>query len=496
MTPDPAPAPAPAPASAPVPDPVPAAGLRKGSSLAVLGALVDQSWEIVGACADARRFDRQLLVRTADVWDNNTLPFFRAAESATPWTREFHARTALRWMADLGESRQQWIRDRAAAAGLTVPFRLPPQAPPGRYRDYAGQVRPTHEPLTAQIVDALPGDYDLDAADLRSFVIEHSGDRLDARLAVRVPRRYPAPDARPDNFASFAVLLTGVTDVDVDIADARSVTVAAEGGGWALGLGTRGVLRAAAADLAVEDTFWHLSPSGRRADATVPPDSRFRRPGARRPPYVIVGRNADTAAALMRWAMVTVRRARFSSSAHKSPLAALHRTFAGAGSDVIAAGAHRSWRRRDAAYRELTEEWFRRGGPEMVPVFREGLKMVRHRPELPGLLPEPAAPSVPADIPPEARLRALSYERQSRRWGSREGQGELLVHLAVPPPADGGERWRSATLEGLDPAELLLNRAAFTGPAHLVLAGGTLAVRDGALTAVTAGEWSRAESDE
>ncbi|MFI0943120.1 hypothetical protein [Streptomyces sp. NPDC021020] len=480
------------------PDP-PAPAPRKASALAVLGALVDQSWEIVGACADARRFDRQLLAGTADVWDNNTLPFFRAAESATPWTREFHARTALRWMADLGAARQEWIRDRAADAGLTVPFRLPRQTPLETvYRDYDGEVCAPAGALTPELAEGLAGDYDLDAAELRSFLAEHSGGRLLAGFSVRVPRRYRVPDARPDSRAELHLHLADVTDIDLDVVGARGLTVRAEGGGWAVGLGSRGTLRGAGADFQVDDLRWHLSPSGRRADATLPPRGRFpfHRPDARRPPYVIVGRNADTAAALMRWAMVTVRRVRFSSAAHEPPLAALHRTFAGAGTDVIAAGAHGSWRRREAAYRELTEEWFRRGGPEMVPVFREGLEMVKHRPDLPGLLPEPDPPSVPADIPPEARLRAVSYRSESMRWGAREGEGEAQVQLSVPPSADGGEWWGMTALEGRDPAEIRLRGAAFDGPARLVREGGTLTVRDGALTAVTAGEWSRGERGE
>ncbi|MFI0901273.1 hypothetical protein [Streptomyces sp. NPDC020983] len=477
------------------PDSPPAPALRKGSALAVLGALADQSWEFVGVCADARRFDRRLLADTADVWDNNTVPFFRAAESATSWTREFHARTALRWMADLGEERQEWIRDRAAAAGLRVPFRLPRQRSGELYRDYEGRVSAPYGPLTPQIAGGLPGDYELGAAELRGFGAERSGDRLDARVSVSVPRRYPAPGAKPDSVASLGFFLQGVTGADLDVTDARGLSVRAENGGWALELGARGTLRAASADIHVDDTWWHLSPSGRRADAVLPPDRRFRRPGARRPPYVIVGRNVDTAAAVMRWAMVTVRRVRFSSSAHEPPLAALHRTFAGAGSDVIAAGAHLSWRRRDAAYRELVEEWFRRGGSEMVPVFREALRMVRHRPELAALLPEsaPEPPAVPGDVPPGARLRAVFYSAPSVRWDGREDRGEVLVHLAVPPAGEGADRWAMAALKAQGAEELRLSHAAFEGDAGPVREGGTLTAAEGALRAVTAGEWERAE---
>ncbi|MFI0717672.1 hypothetical protein [Streptomyces sp. NPDC021224] len=476
--------------------PGPAAS-REGSALAVLGALADRSWEIVGECADARRYNRGLLAGTADIWDNNTLPFFRAAESATPWTREFHARTALRWMADLGTERQAWIRECAAAAGLAIPVGLPRQAPydGGPEREYDGRVSPPRGRLTPALADGLPGDYDLDAVELRAFGAERAGERLDARLRVRVARRFPAPGAVPGAQAELTVHLTDVGTIDIDITDARSLSVRAWEGGWRVGLGSRGVLRAAGADLFIDDVRWHLSPSGRRADATLPRRVPRDRRRARRPPYVIVARDTDTAAAVMRWAMVVVRRVRFSDAAHEPPLAALHRTFAGAGADVIAAGTHFSFRRREAAYRELLQEWFRRGGPELVPVFREALEMVPHRPDVPGLLPDPApAPPVPAPIPPGGMLRAVSYVSGHPPGESREDRGQLLVHLAVPPAGGGGERWPMATLEGPDPTGLRLRTEAFTGAAGLVREGGTLSVRDGALTAVTAGEWTRGET--
>lgn len=44
------------------------------------GAVLDRSFEqIVAASEDGREFDRQLVVRVSDVWDNNTYPFFGAA---------------------------------------------------------------------------------------------------------------------------------------------------------------------------------------------------------------------------------------------------------------------------------------------------------------------------------------------------------------------------------------------------------------------------------
>lgn len=473
--------------------------LRGGSALAVLGALVDHSWEVVGACADARRFDRQLLAGTADVWDNNTLPFFRAAESATAWTREFHARTALRWMADLGEARQEWIRDCAAAAGLTVPVRLPRRVPyaDGPSRAYDGRVDAPRGRLTPEPAEALPGDYDLGAVELLAFGAERNGDRLDARLRLAAPRRFPAPRARPDDRAQVTLRLTDVDRLDVDVADAATLTVRVDGAGCSVGLGGGGVLHAARADLVVEDVHWHLSPSGRRADAALPARPPRDRRRARRPPYVIVARHTDTAAALMRWAMVVVRRVRFADDAYEPPLAALHRAFAGSGTAVVAAGAHLSFRRREAAYGELIGEWFRRGGPELVPVFREGLGMVRHRPEAAALLPEPdPAPPAPVHLPPEARLRSVAYTSASARWAAREGQGDLVVCLAAPPPpgADPSGRWPMAALLGRDPRELRLRAEAFEGAARPVVEGGALTVRDGALTASTAGEWERPPS--
>lgn len=50
------------------------------SAIAAWGALLDRSVEeIAAASQDARTFDRELIIKVSDVWDNNTYPFVRAA---------------------------------------------------------------------------------------------------------------------------------------------------------------------------------------------------------------------------------------------------------------------------------------------------------------------------------------------------------------------------------------------------------------------------------
>ncbi|MEU1377854.1 hypothetical protein ABZ442_30015 [Streptomyces triculaminicus] len=213
-----------------------------GSALAVLGALLDRSLtQIAEASADARRFDRELIRATADVWDSNSLPFFRAATADTPSERERRALAALEWMAGFGEERRAWVLEQAAAAGHPVDGLLPPAKPSLPGRDHQGRVMAPVMAMTPRTAESLAADYDLPAAEVR-----------------------------------------------FDSHDARGVAFRPDEEGTSIGIGARGTLRAVTADVSPDDRCWHLSAAGRRADATTPPrESRPAPRGGRRPRSVV-----------------------------------------------------------------------------------------------------------------------------------------------------------------------------------------------------------------
>ncbi|QSY48846.1 MULTISPECIES: hypothetical protein [Streptomyces] len=480
------------------------------SALAVLGALLDRSLTQIGeASADARRFDRELIRSTADVWDSNSLPFFRAATADTPSEREHRALAALEWMAGLGEERRAWVLGQAAAAGHPVDGLLPPAKPSLPGRDYQGRVMAPVMAMTPRTAQSLAADYDLPSAEVRSLHVERAGSRLTGCLELAVSRSYPvddetSPDDSPES-ATLAIRLRDITEVRFDSRDARGVAFRPDAEGTSIGIGARGALRAATADVSPDDRCWHLSSAGRRADATTPP--RESRPAPAGPPREgDLGDYAMAAATLLHHAMLEIRTVRYHQHAHQAPVRVLQRVFAGAGQAVLAAGGHRPHLRREAAFRRLIETWARRGGPALTEWIAEVLDVTCRQPDFVADLREQAraaravgAPRRSAPTPwalpgpPESELRLAMYTAAHTRCGTHH-DSSALVHLAVPPhPEDAaGTPWRLRSARSTGLARFQLRTEAFQGAGHARVtvdddALRHVLLRDGALH-ITSGE--------
>lgn len=111
------------------------------SALATWGAILDRSLcEIAATSADPAAFDGRLVNRIADVWDNNTVPFFGAALAWSKRRREHLAEAGLIWMADFGPERRAW----ALAHTTDLGYRLNlPELTPAHVADPA-ETGPIH----------------------------------------------------------------------------------------------------------------------------------------------------------------------------------------------------------------------------------------------------------------------------------------------------------------------------------------------------------------
>ncbi|MDH6129627.1 hypothetical protein [Kitasatospora sp. GP82] len=258
---------------------------RRGSAVAVLGALLDRSLlQIADASSDARRFDRETISVVADVWDNNTFPLFRAATASTRRGRERRALAALEWMAGLGEERRAWMLEQASAAGHPLDELLAPAKPYLPGRDYLGRVMAPAMAVTPQIAENLAADYDLPSAQVRCLQVERAGSRLVGYLELAVARSYPVDDGTSPEPATLGIRLRNITEVRFDSHDARGAALRTEADGVSIGIGARGTLRAATADLRPDDHCWHLSAAGHRADARPRPAWMAFSAGAGSPP--------------------------------------------------------------------------------------------------------------------------------------------------------------------------------------------------------------------
>jgi hypothetical protein len=472
----------------------------------VLAALLDRSLvQIADASADARCFDRETIGVAADVWDNNTLPLFRAATAGTRSGRERRAVAALEWMAGLGEERRAWMLEQASAAGHSLDGLLAPALPYVPGRDHLGRVMAPVMAVTPQTAESLAADYDLPSAEVRCLRVERAGSRLTGYLELTVARSYPVDDGAPLEAATLGVRLRDITEVRFDSHDARGTVIRPEMNGVSIGIGARGTLRAATADLRLDDRCWHQSAAGQRADATTPPhDSRPAWPES--PQEGRLGADAMAAATILHRAMLHIRMVRSAEHAHRVPVHAFQQAFAGAGAAILAAGAHRLPHRREAAFRRLIEHWARRGGPAVADWFTTLLHETTHRPDvladLPdqvrahpvaGAPPQPAPESSAVPGPPEAELRLATYSSAHTRHGTHHS-ASALIHLAVPPHSDtaGGTPWRLRTMKGSDPAHFQLRTEAFQGasrPRVTVDGNATrrFVLHDGALD-ITSGE--------
>ncbi|MDT0329980.1 hypothetical protein [Nocardiopsis lambiniae] len=478
----------------------PPADPRSSSLLAVLGALLDRSLvQIEDATADARLLDRETARTAADVWADNTHPLFLSALARGRRRREARARDALLWMADRGPRRRAWMVERAAEAGHDIDGLLPPAPEPVPHRDHAGNLRPVVVPVTEEVAADLAADYDLDTATIRALAVERRGTGLAAQVTIAAERLHRV--AGPTGPAELDVRLPEVDEVRFDTRDAPGVRLTCGPTGVTVAFGD-GLLRGGKATLWNRDDHWHLSARGRRAERDVPPTLRRRWDrghGAAPLEGVVHGPAARTVSHLLTWIMTRIRSTCRRPEGDRVPTPALCRALAGAGTAIVAAGAHLSRRRRERAFRELALEWVRRGGPETAPWFAAALDRVSRRsgteelPEARRLAGELAAQAAPraeetTDTPSSAVLRMVSYTA-SHQGAETSRSAEVTLHLAVPADAaDPGAPWMLRVLTGGGPGRVRVLTRAFRGtlrPRTIDDDGGvsTLLAGDGALEA-------------
>ncbi|MFJ9555286.1 hypothetical protein ACIRPH_15815 [Nocardiopsis sp. NPDC101807] len=480
---------------------------RAGTALAALGALLDRSIaQIADAAHDARTFDRETVRAVSDVWDNNTLPLFRAATGRSARERERRAREALEWMARLGPERRAWMAEQTAAAGyrIDVLARPVPARPDTPYRDYRGEVCPVPSRLTPQTAAELSEDYALDAATVRHLRIERAGARLGAFLTLELVRSYDAGESASPARPTLDVELEDLAGVDLDTCEGAGARLEPASSGVEIGLGARGVLRARSASSMIDDHSWHLSAAGRRADGTIPRRGERSRSGGP-PGRGRLGSSAHGAAVFLIGAMMMIRSVRYPREAARVPLEAYCRALAGAGGDVLRVGALPA-RRRESAFRSLVAQWLRRGGTELAPDWRRLLggmpdardlaRGVREELVAGGGVPHARVPAGEAvDLPEPVGLRMVSFTAGHTAWRTRH-DASALVHVAVP--SGEGAPWRLRALEAADPVRLRVRNGAFdgTGPLRVEDGGGglrTLVTGEGALT-LAARAWTRVPS--
>ncbi|GAA0942408.1 hypothetical protein GCM10009554_34860 [Kribbella koreensis] len=113
------------------------------SALVTWGLILDRSLaEIAATSANPETFDGHLVNRIADVWDNNTVPFFGAALARTKRRREHLAEAGLLWMADFGPDRRAWALTHTTALGYQL--NLPELTPNHPYAAEPAETGPIH----------------------------------------------------------------------------------------------------------------------------------------------------------------------------------------------------------------------------------------------------------------------------------------------------------------------------------------------------------------
>ncbi len=469
-----------------------------------LGALLDRSLvQMAEAAADARTYDRETIYTVSDVWDNNTFPLFRALAARTWWGRDRRARAALEWMAAFGVERRTWMAEQSAIAGYPL---LPPSMGTDRhyrhYRDYRGVVRASREPLTTEVAAAVGVDYDLATAEVRSLLLERIGTRLTGALVVTARRRYTSE--RPaDEVAELRLRLDEVTDAHFNSHDSSRITMDFGTGQVAIGMGKRGILRAAGATVHPDDLSWHLSAAGRAFDARTLAGSR---PSHEAPPprwQEPLGEGPLVAATILHNAMLQIRMVRYARHAGEVLVRPLCLAFAGAGKSILAASTYMRASRREEAFRQLVEGWVRKGGPDLAPWFAARLRALAG--EVSGTTREWVTSVIPqlerdseveggaaSDLPAEAELRLVKYVAAHTRH-EHPYAGSALVQLAVPPRPQAGqdESWTLYGWEFTSPHLFQLSDTVFHGATNPQLIGAPGAVRSlslngGDLTVATA----------
>jgi hypothetical protein len=402
-----------------------------GSMLELWGAVLDRSLEqIAAASADAREFDRHLVIQVSNAWDNNTYPFFGAAV-ARGASREVLAADGFRWMANFGSDHREWVVEQAATSGRSVS--LPPAhyATGVHYRDYRGLVRPTQVPLTSEVATAVVADYDPTTAKVRNLLVERSSGGLRGSLLLTVDRRFGI-DQRDAPSAELDLRFEGINDLRFDLDDSDGIAI---DGDVALAIGRDGFLHASRATAWIHDSWWHLSLAGRAADARTPTETRVREA---RPVQGGIDGAALVAASVLRLAMLEIRMVRYASMVDQIPAHRIARAFAGAGSAVVATGALR--RGRDAAFRRLIEQWIAAGGDHLAPLFRRALRYVAEDEVRPSSVRRLARELCPSSAGEVTRHAAESSESEvvlvafTAERGSHPSS--VVVQAAVPEGAE------------------------------------------------------------
>jgi hypothetical protein len=195
------------------------------------------------------------------------------------------------------------------------------------------------------------------------------------------------------------------------------------------------------------------------------------------------------AATILHQAMLEIRMVRHAHLAGQIPVRPLCRAFTGAGESIRAASAHRRASRREEAFRQLVEDWVRKGGPDLAPWFEgrlgdlDGKVHGTTREWVNSLMPpmgqgsEPAAGPV-SDLPAGSELRLAKYVAAHTRY-EHPHAGSALVQLAVPPrpQAERDGVWDLCGLELESPRLFQVSGTAFHGATDPRLTGVPEAVR-------------------
>jgi hypothetical protein len=352
------------------------------AALRTWAAKLDGSWaEIAEISADARTFDRLRLNRIADSWDNSIYPFVDTARIRRPWVREAIARDGLAYLG--------W-RSRESE----------------------------HQRLTPEVAAELAGRLDLLRAEVSEFTIERSRGRLECRMSV-VAERTEVSYALPD----IHLYCVGVEALRFDADDRFGIEFSWQDGVPVISIGAEGTVRASDITLWIHHKAWPWSPAG------GPPESA-------RPRRWLLGRSALQGAALeaatlLHDALLLTRGVWSLRMAHLVPVHAFGRVFAGAGSDILEAGASV---RRDGAFRRLIERWRTAGGAELAAWFDEPMGQ---------LPPEPAdGPAARSElvlagfeVAPEPATATLLYATPGTSWTLRRIAVESPSRFAVDSAA-------------------------------------------------------------
>ncbi|MGW5260912.1 hypothetical protein ACWEQG_08060 [Microbispora sp. NPDC004025] len=449
--------------------------------------LLDRSLvQIAEASADARTYDRQTIHQVADVWDNNTLPLFHAATALTSVGRERRARAALAWMAGFGPERRAWMVEQAEAAGHPLErFLPPPVAEPPHIRDSLGRVMPGVRSLTAEAALELGTDYDLAAAEVRALLLERAGTRLTGSLVLAAPRRYDTgPQAGEP--PTLSLWLKDVTGVRFDSDDRMGVALHSGAEGMVIGVGASGKLSATSGTAYPDDQSWHLSTAGRAADQRTPPrEERKHRAPERRRPYPQGA--ALVAAGILHSVMLEIRMVRVAHLADRIPVRSLASALAGAGTDILAAGALRG-SRREKAFHHLVETWIGNGGSALAPWFGDELRRIIREERLPDTTaariegittpeaqPPPLVTASDLGLPPEGELRLATYTAAHTRHQAPQDPVAVIVlaHIEQDAPK---RPWRLRALKVDGVSRFRLRADAFDGPHELRKVRETLGV--------------------